>query len=360
MNIVELLLCIVFISISAYLSAAELALFSLSRFQLRTLRDNFRNVHRKIKKLLADPGGLLFTLLVLNEVMSIALSSVIASSISRADHSSFWLADRFAQLPRWGYDVILDIVITAPLILLLGEVTPKVIGAKANRLISTITVGPLELIYDIFKPIRLALRLWATALGRLMNRATHAKASSEPEMLKEADFLLMVEAGHKEGAIEQSELELIQNVFEFDDTSLIEIMTPIHEVQSFPIHTTLKTAINSLRTQRHSRIPIIGNHRKQVLGVLYAKDLLRPKLNPSLLEKPVTELMRKPFFVSQTTRLNSLFRKFKQTRTHMAVVQDALGNTIGIVTMSDILDALFDDILPDTEPGPVKNRTKRL
>jgi CBS domain containing-hemolysin-like protein len=159
----------------------------------------------------------------------------------------------------------------------------------------------------------------------------------------------MVEEGHKEGAIHESEFELIKNVFELDSTPVSEVFTPLSQVLTLSNHTTVKEALTLFRNQRFSRIPILGQSRKEVIGILYAKDLLRCKIQPDFATSPVTSLMHKPYFVSPTTKLNALFRKFKQHKTHMAIVRSDADEILGVVTMSDVLDALFEDLFVDTE-----------
>jgi putative hemolysin len=158
---------------------------------------------------------------------------------------------------------------------------------------------------------------------------------------------MMVEEGKKEGAIEESEYELIQNVFDLDDTTVGQVYTPMTQAQTVITTATLKDVLISMRNERHSRIPVVTANRKQVVGILYTKDLLRAKLDPNLMSIRVEEVMRKPYTVAATTRLNALFRKLKQQKTHMAIVQSTAGEAIGIVTMTDVLEALFGDMLPD-------------
>jgi CBS domain containing-hemolysin-like protein len=337
----SLLACLVLICISAYMSSAEIALFSLSRFQIRSMKETFGSGHRKIKKLLSDPGGLLVTILVVNEVVNIALAAIITEAVSRHSFSGF-----LGRFPSWAVNTFLGLIITTPIALILCDATPKVIGAKANRLVATLGIGPLHFIYDIFKPIRSILTFIVNSVstGRF-----HSSKSSEKEqpMLKESEFLMMVEEGKKEGAIEESEYELIQNVFELDDTTVAQVYTPMNQAQVVTATATLKDVLISMRNERHSRIPVVTSNRKKVVGILYTKDLLRAKLDPSNMSMPVEEVMRKPFTVAPTTRLNALFRKLKQQKTHMAIVQSQTGESIGIVTMTDVLEALFGEMLPD-------------
>ncbi len=351
MSVLELLVCSLLILCSAYVSASEIALFSLSRFQLRFLKENFRTVHRKIKRLLSDPGGLLITILVVNEVLNIALSARIAKFISKSHYA---IPNSLGNFPRWAFEAILEILITSPIVLFLCEATPKVIGARANKLVATATVGGLTFIYKLFKPVRFLLKhlirfLLSSIYFIFRNKKNEPQNQQNSTILKESDFILLVEEGHKEGAIQENELELIKNVFELDNTTIAEVSTPLSQVLSLSVHTSLKEALIAVRSQRYSRIPIIGSNKKEVVGVLYSKDLLRSKLQPEISQTTVATLMRKPYFVYPTMKLNSLFRNFKQRKTHMAIVKNTTGEVTGLVTMSDVLDALFEDFFTDDE-----------
>jgi len=337
MTSLELLACLMLIFMSAFMGASEIALFSLSRFQLRALKEDFRPIHRKIKRLLADPAGILITILVVNEVVNISISSLITEAVSR---SHFEVPEQLLSIPRWILEAFLGILVSSPIILLLCEVTPKVIASKINQLVATATVGPLSAIYDFLKPVRFLLR---RILGLFSSHTP-----SDDSFLRESDFLMLVEEGHKEGAIQESELELIRNVFQLDSTTVGDIYTPLSQVLTLPSITTVSEALTAIRSQRYSRIPITGINRKEIVGILYSKDLLRSKL---LQEGSLTvaNLMRKPFFASPTLKLDALFRKFKLQKNHMAIVKSAHGEISGIVTMSDILDTLFENLYSDAE-----------
>lgn len=344
----EFLTCLGLISVSAFLSLSEVGLFSLSRFQLRSLKEHPQSgLYRKIKRLLGDPGGLLISILVLNEMINILLSAIIAGAVSRSG-----LADipPLTRIPSWIIDSFLGTLITAPIVLFACEVTPKIVGAKASPLVATVSAGPMNFLYDALKPVRWALSRLVSMIAKRVGSASpssHAEKSEggkEQPILKESDFLSMLEEGHKEGAILESEMELIRKVFELDDTTAEEICTPISEVHTLPAQTLIKTALLDIREKRHSRIPLLGANRR-VAGVLFSKDLLRAKLDPELLGVSVSAVMRRPLFVRPDLRVSALFRKFKQERTHLAVVQTATGETIGVVTMSDVLESLFGEIL---------------
>jgi CBS domain containing-hemolysin-like protein len=342
----ELLVCLGLVLVSAFFAASEIALFSLSRFQLRALKERMRSVHRRTRRLLSDPGGLLITILVVNEVVNISLSAIVTAAVAKTHAAS--PVDSSSTFPPWARDTLLGLAITAPIVLFACEITPKVVAARANELIATLTVRPLSVVYDLFKPVRWALRRVVALVARLSGGKPDAGGSKEA-ILKESEFLLMVEEGHREGAIHSSELELIKNVFELDDTAASEVLTPLHLVQTLTVNTTMRSALTSTRGSRYSRVPVLSANRKQVLGIVHTKDLLKAKLQPELMSEPVTVVMRKPLVVSPTIRLNALFRKFKQQRTHMAVVQAQDGEPRGVVTMSDVIEALFEDILEEAD-----------
>ena len=373
MTPLEMVACFFLILTSAYLSASEIALFSLSRFQLRLLKENLRPIHRKIKQLLSDSSGLLITILIANELLNICLSTLITDIISRKEIPA---PEILAHWPAWMFNTFLGLVVTTPVILIFCEITPKVIAVKINQIIAVLTINPLTIVYHLFKPIRYPLKAIANFVSGWINRHWRSDSVSSPaaheepkeSILNETDFLLMLEEGRKEGAIQESELELIKNVFELDNTSVEEVCTPLAQVLSLPATTTVNGALAAMRSRKYSRIPVTGKSKKDVIGILYSRDLLRAKLQAGSAISPgagnpieitgsglisgatvvtIGEIMRKPFFVSSSIKLNRLFRKLKQQKTHIAIVKNADGEVTGLVTMSDILDVLFDEFFTE-------------
>lgn len=335
------------------MSGSEIALFSLSKFQLKQLRDRFRSSHKTIKKLLADPPGVLLTLLITNEVVNIAISSIITSSVARSHDGELtaWIRDHWlATAPDWFLDIALSALIASPVILLLCEITPKVIGARLNTLVAPGVANPLLLVYRALSPVRFLARTIQSLFTRWTPKRDAAKGDSDKK-LKEEDFLSIVEAAHREGAIQETELQLIRNVFELDDTPVKEVATPITKVFSLPSVTTLDRAADILRSEgkkhKYSRVPVYGRTKSDIVGILYSKDLLIAKLEKEDPKTLISEMMWKPFVVSETMRLNSVFRRMRKQRTHMAIVTNEYGSAVGVVTLSDVLEALLDELLMD-------------
>jgi CBS domain containing-hemolysin-like protein len=344
MTTLEFLIIAILVFASAYISASEIALFSLSRFQIRHFRERSRKNFRQIKKLLADPGGLLITILVVNEILNIAISTLITRAVTISVPAE---ETRYLHLPLWAAHALIGTLISTPILLFLCEATPKSIAARANQLVASLTVNTINVIYNLFKPVRTVLKHVVSTVAIWSGKSE--KLAEGNELLKESDFILMVEEGQKDGTVHASEVELIKNVFELDDTTVSSVLTPLPQVRSLPMTTTIREALISIKTQPFSRIPVTGSHRSDIVGILYSKDLLQAKLQIDQLPLPISEIMLKPVFVSPTLKLNSLFRTFKQRKTHMAIVQKTTGHALGIITMSDVMDTLFDDLFPEEE-----------
>ncbi len=340
MTALELLGCGALIGCSAFLSSAEVSLFSLSKFQLRSLRDRFKQAHKTIKKLQADPGGVLITILVLNEIVNISLSTVLAGVVDRWLPASKW---------SWMARTLAGIAVTMPLLLFFCEVTPKTVGVRGNTIIAPLTSRPLHLLYTFMKPVRVVINWFIRTLTRRhkVDRSAHAGS-----LIREADFLVMAEEGQKEGAIQRNELELIRNVFNLDNTEVRELMTPIHQFPSLLEDVNVEQAISAIRQNKLPRVPVLSRDRRRVVGIVYLKDLLRARLNPALGQAPIGEIMMsEPIVVPSTLRVNRLFKQLRQSKTHIAVIEGAGGIVAGILTLDQILDELLEELMLE---GPRK------
>jgi putative hemolysin len=333
-----------FVGCSGFLAASEVALLSLSRFQLRSLKEEAHPGYRKIKNILLDPPGLLITLLLCNEIINIAISAWITKITTEHHPQSLWISH-----------ALYSMLFTVPCILLFCEITPKIIGIRVNRIVAILSITPLTWIHQLLTPIRLVLKKLVTFFSQL-DAQVFAKPEEPSEILRESDFLLMVEEGYKAGSIQAKELELIKKVFTLDHTSVAEIYTPLSQVLFLPSNTSIQNALTLVQKKRYSRIPVTSINRKEVLGILYSKDLLKVKKNTTDLQSSILTKIRKPLFVYSHLKVNTLFRRFKKYKTHMAIVKNAQEKILGIVTMNDVLDTLFENFLPEEAPK-TKNNT---
>ncbi len=369
MTTIELIFIIALIATSGFLSSSEVALFSLSRFQLRALREKFRPVYKRARTLLADPSGVLLTILLINEIVNISLSTLFSAIVARdwPEYSAGTLGlviDSIGpDLPIWAKQAFFGIVMTTPIVIFFCEITPKVIGAKASQLVTLIFSKGLFFIYQKMRLARILLKRVSSLAANIMSRgrstdklSDSTQTASNRPLIREEEFLSMVEEGITEGTVKPAEFELIRNVFNLDDHKTLEIITPINQVYSLAADTSIAAALTWIKgTPHYSRFPVYDGNKSRIVGVLYTKDLLLSRLNESENHRAIREIMHPPFRIAAKSKLNTLFRRLKQKKVHMAIVEDQPNHCSGIVTMQDVLDALFEDVFTFPASLPMPN-----
>jgi putative hemolysin len=327
----------VLIVLSAAFSGSETALFSLSRVTRERLARSDKKGDQYIVGLLKDPRRLIATILVGNELINVTFSS-LAATVARD------------LLPGAGEVALVfaSTGITVPLLLLLGEITPKTVALRTAERWAGIAVRPLGFFALISAPVRAVLAGIAGAIVRLLGGGGVAPP---PKAIDEAEFRALVDVGSEEGALEAAERHLIHNVFKFGDRTVAEIMTPARKVVSLSYDLPIARLVAEVARAGLSRIPIHRGRREDVIGILFAKDLVGTSLG-RLKGRTVKDLLHPPMYVPKTTKCDRLFREFQRKRTHLALVVDEYGRLVGLVTMEDLLVALFGPLRGDA-PVPV-------
>ena len=335
--------------VSAFASSSETAFFSLNRFQLRRLRERYKESYVRIRTLLAHPSRLLITLIIINEVVNITISNLITGFVQRNTHVFFrlpWVNPTGTLTPEheWLFITFFSLAITLPLLLIFGEITPKVVAAKMNRIVALVNSRVLIVIYRALYPVLWVMDGAISLVLRRFKAVGRDHLSKTMSVLSEEDFVLLMEQGHREGTVDPKEKKLIANVLEFDDSTVAEVMTPIHQTFCVSAIAPIAEALADIRSQKYSRIPVWQKNRRHIVGVLYVKDLLALRTHPSLMEVDVKSLMTAPMIVGPNMRLSVLFRRLKEEKLHMAIVAGHNDEAIGVVTMEDVLESIFGEI----------------
>lgn len=334
---------------SAFASSSETAFFSLNRFQVRRIRDRYRTAYGRISALLSHPGRLLVLILLINEIVNITISSLIAEMVhaNRAP-LSYLLSWAFQATDNgnaeWLLVSFVSLAITIPILLIFGEITPKIIAVKINKLVAITNSKILSPLSILLRPVLAAIDGTIGFFLKGIKAKGRDPLSKTLSTLSEEDFLVLMEEGHREGTVNQDERELITNVLEFDDSTVSEVMIPIVDVFCLADDAKLWNVLPEIRAQKYSRIAVYRKTRRNIVGILYVKSLLKLQNNPNLREMPVREMMAPPLFVKPDMHLSALFKKFKVTKTHIAICTDRHGGALGIATMEDVLESIFGDI----------------
>lgn len=313
--------------IAAIFAASEASLLSLSRTQLEAIKTSKPNIYRKIKNLVQKPEGLLSTLIIGNECINILIGTFVATLLQTnlSQFSAQWIA-------------LFSVLISTFLLLIFSEVLPKVLGFKIPVLTASILVYPASWAHFLFSPFR---KIFLTVSNEILKLFNITPSSSSA--LNEKDLLNLIEVGQESGSLDADEKEMIYNVFKFSDRSVQSVITPWNKVFTLTEGCSVGEALTRVRQHTFSRVPVISKTDQSVIGILYTKELLKLLLESEISVN--TEAIKKATFptyiVSSHKKVSRLFREFKQKKIHMALVVNEYGSYLGVVTLEDLLNSLF-------------------
>jgi CBS domain containing-hemolysin-like protein len=333
MMINQLILLMFLLLLSGFFSSAETALFSISQTRARHLAKQNQRSYQLIKRMKDDPHKLLTTILIGNNVVNVAASSIAASlAIGMFDN----------------YAVGLATLIMTFLILVFGEVIPKSFATRNNILIAKLTIFPIYWMSILFLPI-----IWfLNFIPRITGRMSKTPSATEEELIT------FVEVVEEQGEIKEEEREMIHNVFELDDTSSSEIMTP--RADMFVVDAEVPLDLKAIADSGFTRIPVIEGDIDHVVGILNIKDIFLHQAT-SETTVDVRNIMRPPYFVPENKKLDRLLHQFKARKNHMAIIVDEHGGVSGLITLEDALEELVGEIRDETdkeEPHIVSKKPK--
>ncbi|MFV0564298.1 MAG: gliding motility-associated protein GldE [Flavobacteriaceae bacterium] len=314
--LVLLLIC------SALISGAEVALFSLSKTDMeKGLEEKSKSI-QIISNLLDRPKKLLATILVANNFINIAIV-ILFAYLSEAMFSAI-------TLPALRF--VLEVVVVTFLILLFGEILPKIYASRNNLKFATFMAYPLRVLDVLLSPLSLPMRSITVAIH---NRLGKQKSNLSVDQLSQALELTSEEDTTKE------EHKILQGIVQFGNTDTKQVMRP--RIDIFALNSDQKYAdiLPEIIENGYSRIPVYKDNIDSIQGILYAKDLL-PHLDKKQFDW--TTLLREPFFVPENKKLDDLMAEFQNKKVHLAVVVDEYGGTSGLISLEDIIEEIVGDI----------------
>jgi len=325
----SLLIIFILLFLSGFFCISEGALFSLERHHIDKLLKEGKKSSRLIDRLLKDPFKLIITILLADEVVNVAYTSVIGLTVR-----GFLIG--YSET----YIIIISIVIASPSLLLLGEIGPKTLGVKYPRLLAKLVSYPLHIFHILITPFRWIIMIFSVGFTKILGgdiQYEQKKGYSIEEVKS------LVGLGSEEGIITNIERKLVGNLFELENVPAYKIMTPAYDCFILPSTTLPSDAVYAVKKAGFSRIPVYKDEKDNIVGVLFAKDLLTVDMS-SINGSGLEGVIRPPYFIPRTKMAFQLLTEFQQQRKHMAIVVDEFGRIDGILTMEDILEELFGDI----------------
>lgn len=316
------LLAVALLLFSGYASASEIAFFNLSPSDLNALDPEHRKTDQQIEILRQDSERTLATILITNNLVNVTIIMLCN-----------YVFDRIVDFGNatWLRFICITVILTF-LLLLFGEIMPKIYGRQNSLKYCRFAVGGLMVLRKLFWPMETVLMSTGTFAEKIVQKENH--------VLSVDDLEQALELTDKEEI--KNEQSMLQGIIRFGDETVKEIMTPRQDIVDLNIKDDFNTVINSVVENNYSRIPVYQGNGDNIRGVLYIKDLL------PFIGKPASfrwqNLIRPPYFVPETKKIDDLLREFQENKIHIAIVVDEFGGTSGLVTLEDVLEEIVGEI----------------
>ncbi len=321
--IASLLLWVVSFLAIGFFAGSETALVHLDNLTVKHLVDQRAKGADVVANLMKDKQRLIGVLLV-GTNLAVVISTVTATILTR---NWAFRGINGTTISTWGMVV---------LILIFGEIIPKRLATLYASKIALLSAVPVSFFYRVFSPLAAPL----VAIPRVLS--SHLRIEDDDLSINEESLLTMVDMGEEEGAVDEEERDMIFGVLESKYTLVREIMTPRVDMVAVETDDRPEEVLEQIVSSGFSRIPVYEDTVDNIVGILYAKDLLEHWRSKNKIE--LTALMREPYFVPETKNTSDLLREFKRLRLHLAVIVDEYGGTAGLVTIEDLLEEIVGDI----------------
>ena len=315
---------LILVVLSALLSGSEVAMFSISNKQRFDLEDENKNANKRVLTLLKEPKKLLATILIANNFINVSI--VMASNFV---FNNLIIEGSISDTMNF----IIQVIVITFLILLFGEVIPKVYANNYNLKFSKFMAIPLQLLKKLFYPIS---QILVNSTNLIDKRIEKRKESIQANELEHALNLTV------DSVDNEDEKKILEGIVKFGNTDVKQIMTPRTDVISFEITTPFNELMSELKEIKYSRIPVFEDSFDKIKGILYAKDLLGKMNEKKNFKWP--NLLREPKFVPENKKLDDLLKEFQEEKTHIAIVVDEYGGSSGIVSLEDVLEEIVGEI----------------
>jgi len=333
-------LLIILTGVNAFFTASEMAFITINDNKIKFLADEGDLKAKKVLLVLETPTRFLSTIQI-----GVTLAGFLASAFA-SDQFSEPLVKILVNYISLDEDVIktISVIIITLLLsyitLVFGELVPKRIAMSKAEPIAFGVVGTLRVISIVALPFVNFLSFTTNSVLRLLG----FNPDEEPNQVTEEEIRMMVDVGEEKGTIRETEKEMINNIFEFDNKLVSEIMTHRREISGIPVEATLAEVKKILKNEQYTRFPIYDESIDNIVGIVHLKDLLKYYDQARTKSFSLQKIMRKPYFVPESKHIDELFFELQKNNTHFAVVIDEYGGTAGIITIEDLIEEIVGDI----------------
>ncbi|MDH4211416.1 MAG: hemolysin family protein [candidate division WOR-3 bacterium] len=327
---VNILLICIFLCCSAFFSGMEAAIFSISRFRLKTLLFEDRKGARSLERIKKNPGKTLATILLANLLVNVGASSVGAVILLQT-------------IQRYHFDTtvsfVVEFILMTSIILIFGEIAPKTVAISNAETLALRFGKFVEYLSWLFSPV-------SRGMEGVMHRMLGRRMIARPETISDREIKLMLSEAKRFKVLDEGEEEFGFQILKFGKMTVSQIVTPRQKVVGVESTSSLEHARKVVTEEKHSRICVF-DEKSEVIGILYAKDLFMHSIRKQQPETTIKDMMRELYVVPETKHLDNLLGEFRKKGIHISIVVDEFGNFTGIVTLEDILESLFGEIIDE-------------
>ena len=350
--LLSVLILVILTAINAFFAASEIAVISLSETKLKKQAEEGDKKAKKLLTLMQAPDNFLSAIQIAITLAGFLNAAFAADSFAEPLADWLYSGVGFTALPMRVLDTLMMILVTILLSyfnLVLGELVPKRIAMKKTEGVARATVGAVWAVATVFRPVIWLLSKSTNGVLRLL----HIDPKADEEEVSEDEIRMMVDLGEERGTIESNEKELIDNIFEFNNTTAEDVMVHRTDMVMIWADDSGEDILNTIRESGMSRFPVCEEDADDIIGLLNTRDYL---LNAQLPHpKALRELLRPAYFVPESVRTDVLFRDMQSKKVHMAIVVDEYGGTSGLVTMEDLLEEIVGNIYDEFDPQEEKD-----
>jgi len=330
--ILKIIVLFVLLLLSGFFAGSETALIRMGRVKARSLLKSGVKGADTVQKLVNEPDAFLTTVLIGNNVVNIA-ASALATSIAIEYFGDF------------GVGIAMGVMTF--LILTFGEIIPKTFAVYHAERISIAVSKPLEILIFVLRPVIKVLSVMTNAFGKMLGVKMQQRG-----LLSEEEVKTFLDIGEEDGAIEEDEKEMINGVLKLDYITVENVMTQKEDMVCLEAHQSVDSAVELIKKYGYSRIPVFEGTEDNIVGILYARDLL---INANDSTIPLKKLMKSAYFVPETARVDDLLKEFREGKFHIAIVVDEEGRTKGLISLEDLLEEIVGSIYDEYDVRKIKS-----
>lgn len=344
----SIVILVILIGINAFFASSEIAFISLNDAKIEKQAKDGDKKAKSIQNMLKDPSKFLATIQIGVTLAGFLSSAFAADTFAEVLSPKLYNLMPFIQEQTWrAISIILITLILSYFTLVFGELVPKRLAMKYTEKIAFSSVGIIKAISVIASPFVKLLTLSTNAVSKIFKIT-----ENEEEVVTEEEIRMMIDVGEEKGVIGVAAKEMLNNVFEFNDKIVSEIMVPRTEVFALDKELTIKEVIDILSEDtRYSRVPVYEETIDNIVGIVYIKDILLSKKDEN---RKIKELMKKAYYVPETITVDKLFEEMRKNKKQISIVIEEHGGTSGIVTMEDILEEIVGEIYDEYDTSENK------